>query len=562
MYKIPFSLIVLLVVISPALAQSTNIPLDDNQYHLIDRYELLYGKFSPTFHSVIKPIKRSEAAAFIDSLYTDSNYLEHLSLTDKYNLQNFANDNWEWSVNDDADSKNPLWNTFYRKKSDFYHVDIKDFNLHVNPVIYFSGGKESQSDVTTYTNTRGVQLRGRIAKKLGFYTFLSTTQANYPEYVRESISKNGVVPGAGFWKQFKTNGVDYFTAKGYISFALIDKYVDAQFGFDQSFTGNGARSLILSDVAPGYTFLKINTKIWRFQYTNLFTQLTADQAYNASGSISMDYPNKFMATHHLSLNITDNLNFGLFETIISGDSTNNSFKVAYLNPVIFYRALEHQDGSSDNIMVGTDLQWIITKGLSVYGQLVLDEFFLKEIKAGDGWWANKFGGQVGLKYVNTFGIDNLDLQLEYNIARPYFYAHQNVYTNYAHYRQPLGHALGANFRETIAKIYYQPVNKLTLSGQVNIASYGDDEANTNWGKDVMKSYTTREQDYNNTIGQGIDTKLFYGNLTASYQLNHNLFFDLSLISRKIDSELDERDTNTFYYSAGMRLNIGRTIHDF
>lgn len=542
-------------------SQSANLPLNRDYYHLLERFEIMSGGFSPTFHSHVKPYQRQWVGQYVDTLYSNADFIQRLSSRDRFNLQYLATNNWEWTANDSSDSKKPILKAFYRKRNDLFHVSEGDFDLHVNPVLYLSVGRESGSDVATYINTRGVQLRGNISQRLGFYSFLSTTQAVFPQYIRNWTLRNGVVPNEGFWKDFKENGVDYFTAAGYISFELVRDYVSAQFGYDKSMTGPGHRSFVLSDFAPGYTFLRFNTKIWRINYSNLFAQGTADQLFNPGGSIAVKYPKKFFASHHLSINITDNFNLGFFESVVIGDST-ESFNVAYLNPIIFYRALEHQGGSSENVIVGMDAKWNIGHAISLYGQLVLDEFYLKEIRAGDGWWANKFGGQLGMKYINTFGIDNLDVQLEYNVARPYMHAHQDIYTNYAHYRHPLGHALGGNFQEFLGILRYQPLNRLTVVGQINLAGYGDDEENTNWGKDVMKSYNTREQEYGNEIGQGVDTNLLYGDVTVSYMWKHNLFFDLRAIFRKLDSALDERDSRTSYLSASMRWNIARKIHDF
>lgn len=561
MNKRRFFFLLLILSQSQLFAQSANVPLNRDYYHLIDRYEIMSGKFSQNFHSSIKPLQRNHLAGFIDSLYSSEIFFNTLTDRDKFNIQYLANDNWEWSNNDDSDSNKPFLKYIYRKKSDFINVDEGDFDLHVNPVIYFSGGKESENDATTYINTRGVDLRGSISKRLGFYSFLSTTQAVYPNYVREWTAQNGVVPGEGFWKKFKTTGVDYFTARGYVSFELVKKYVNAQFGFDQSFTGSGHRSFILSDASPGFTYLKFNTKIWRINYTNLFAQTFADQYYSPTGSLDGKYPKKFIASHHFSINITDNINLGLFESVVIGDSTER-FDISYLNPIIFYRALEHQGGSSENVIVGMDAKWNIGHSVSIYGQMVLDEFFLEEIKAGNGWWANKFGGQLGMKYINAIGINNLDLQLEYNAARPYMYAHRDTYTNYAHYRQPLGHTLGGNFHEFVSILRYQPANRLFITAQLNVANYGEDAEDTNWGKDVMKSYDTREQEYGNVTGQGIATNLLYGDLTLSYMWKHNLFFDLRGVFRKLDSEIDEMDSKTSYLSASMRWNISKKIHDF
>ena len=560
MYK--YLLFFFLILPIKLFAQSANISLNRDYYHLIDRFEIISGAFSSTFHSHIKPIQRSKLGVYLDSLYANENFVNRLNKRDLFNLQYLATDNWEWSENDSSDSRKPFLKYIYRKKPDFFHVAQGDFDLHISPVLYFSGGKESESDITTYINTRGIDLRGNISKRLGFYSFLSTTQAVYPKYVRDWTAQNGVVPGEGFWKKFKDNGVDYFTAKGYISFELVKKYINAQFGFDQTFTGSGHRSMIISDFSPGYTYLRFNTKIWRINYSNLFAQTYADQYYSSTGSIDGKYPKKFLASHHLSINITDKINVGLFESVIIGDST-EQFDISYLNPIIFYRALEHQGGSSENVIVGMDAKWNIGHSLLLYGQLILDEFLLEEVKAGDGWWANKFGGQLGAKYINSFGINNLDLQLEYNVARPYLHAHRDTYTNYAHYRHPLGHSLGANFNEILGILRYQPMNRLFLAAQINLANYGDDETEeNNWGKDVMKSYDTREQEYGNEIGQGVATKLLYTDLIATYMWKHNLFFDLRLVYRNLDSDMSERDSKTTYFSGSMRWNISRKIHDF
>ena len=37
-------------------------------------------------------------------------------------------------------------------------------------------------------------------------------------------------------------------------------------------------------------------------------------------------------------------------------------------------------------------------------RLYFDEFKLSELKKNTGWWANKFGYQLGVKYPDAFGI--------------------------------------------------------------------------------------------------------------------------------------------------------------
>lgn len=534
--------------------QSSNAPLNPDYYDLINRYEIRSGSFAGDFQMNTMPYRRDAIAAFLDSAKKEEVFQ---SKADQFNLDFLSGDNWE-HIEFDPSSKKPFLKHLYKTQADLYSVDIQDFQLRVNPVLHLATGMESQSEVNPFINTRGVQVHGMVDEKIGFYTYLGENQANNPAYVRNWTQTNRALPHEGFFKGFKDNGVDYFHARGYVSFNA-SKHINMQMGYDRFKIGPGFRSMLMSDFGPPYSFLKIQTRVWRINYTNYFTARRADRN-NASGTTPDDpYPVKYVTSHHLAINITDNFNIGFFESIAFGS---NGFDVAYLNPIIFYRAIEQQNGSQDNAIVGADLNWIITRGLLFYGQFLLDEFKLSEIRAGDGWWANKFSIQGGLKYIGVLGVDNLDLQVEWNLSRPYTYTHQNIFNNYAHYRQPIAHQLGANFNEIIVGVRYQPINRLQLSGKFIYAMYGEDTLGSNWGKNILLDYNTREMEYGNTIGQGVGTNLSFIDLTASYMLRHNLFIDVKQIFRNIDSELPELSESTSYTSLGLRLNIRPRLHEF
>ena len=297
--------------------------------------------------------------------------------------------------------------------------------------------------------------------------------------------------------------------------------------------------------------------------------MTAD-AFGVGGvSPNDDFPDKYVTSHHLSIDITKNFNLGLFEAVIFGaedDFGNSEFNLAYLNPIIFYRAIEQNEGSEDNALVGMDFKWNIKKRYQLYGQLIFDEFKLDELTSGSGWWANKFSGQFGVKYLDAFGLSNLDLQGEVNISRPYTYSHNNLFTNYSNYRQPLAHPYGANFREFIGVARYQPLNRLTVVGKIILATYGTDSLNSNFGKNILLDNTTRtngtsDPDFGNEIGQGVGNDLIFLDLTVSYQLKHNLFLDFQQTFRQLDNELTGKN-KTSYTAFSFRWNIPKRIHDF
>ena len=545
-------------------AQSSLAPLNEDYYHAIDRYEVKTGKVVSQIFTAVKPYKRSDIVAFVDSLPHAENFQ---SRADQFNYDYLRNDSWEWSRAETSLSKKPFLKSLYKRKSDAYYVDEDAFDLHISPVLYLGAGQDSRRDDPIFINTRGVEIRGMVDRKVGFYTYLTDNQALLPSYVWDQMSGNPVIPHEGFWKEFKDGkGVDFFQARGYITFEAT-RHINIQFGHDRFFIGNGYRSLIYSDFSPPAWFLKGTVKIWKLDYTFLLNQMTANVTGSRGGlkSASGGYPNKFTALHHLSINLGNKFNLGVFESVVFGaaDSTGTDhFRLDYLNPVIFYRAIEQQNGSSDNVLLGLDFKWNAVRKVSLYGQFVLDEFVLSHIKAGDGWWANKFAVQGGLKYIDAFNVSNLDLQGEINLVRPYTYSHNADFANYSSYQQPIAHPLGANFTEMIGILRYQPLPRLNLIGKLIYIKAGRDSTGVNWGGNILKNNVTREQEYNNKIGQGIGNDILFGTLTLSWQLKHNLFIDANIILRKSESAVSAYNNNTSVSSLALRWNIARRLYEF
>lgn len=544
-----------------AFAQSNYAPLNEDYYHWIDRYEVKSGKLASEFFTSIKPYKRSAIAAFADSLKKNGLLT---SAADEFNYEYISDDNWEWSGSETSRSRQPILKHFYQRKPDFFSVSSPDFDLHVNPVLYAGAGRGSRRDDMLFINTRGVEVRGMVDRKVGFYTYLTDNQALLPAYVTDWMNDTGVIPHEGFWKKYKEgNGVDFLQARGYITFQA-SRHINLQFGHDRFFIGNGYRSLIFSDFGPPALFLKGDVKVWKLNYFFLLNQMTADNRATVNGNFR-GYPNKFVALHHISLNVGKKLNVGIFESVIfSADDSvgTDHFRLEYLNPIIFYRAIEQQNGSSDNVLLGFDFKWNAARRLSFYGQFLLDEFVIANIRAGNGWWANKFAVQAGAKYVDALGVSNLDLQGEINVIRPYTYSHFTRYGSYSSFRQPVAHPLGANLREVAGIVRYQPFGRLNLVARLVFTQTGRDGKDENYGGNILKDYRTRAQEYGNTITQGIADDILFGTFTASWQLKHNLFIDAGVVLRNSESLATAYNNNTSVASLALRWNIPRRLYEF
>jgi hypothetical protein len=567
-----YIVVVLAIIVSSAgFAQSSFVQSNNREYnHLVDRYLIQNGDLNRKYflyggiHSISKPLQRYEIGAMAEKLLLDSN--TRYSKRDKFNLQYLLADNPD--IQDNPVVKgDTILRYFYKYKAALYGFKSYEFSVQVNPVLNFTAGTE-QVDGETRTiwqNTRGAEMRGQIGRKIGFYTYLTENQFKAPLYLANRTREAGVFPGAGLTKPFKTdsNAFDFFEARGYITFDVA-KLINFKFGHDRNFIGNGHRSLVLSDFSKENLFLKIKTNVWRVNYTNLFMELNAFNPKQAQ----RDRRGKYMAFHHLSVNLGKRINVGIFESIIfsRGDSAtgNGRFDYNYLNPIIFYRAIEQSTGgvSSDNALLGFDIKYNPTNSLSLYGQVIFDEFHIAQLRSNIGSYLNKFGVQGGMKYINAFTVSNLDIQLEANSVRPYTYQHFNPAQTYTNLNTPLAHPLGANFNEFIGIIRYQPLRRLNIIAKAIYANYGTDTAGLNYGGDISKNYFTRVNENGNSIGQGANNTLLWGELTATYMPTHNLFFDVRYIYRQVNSDIPAQATTSNMLMIGMRLNIGLRGFEF
>jgi len=555
-----FTFLCLFFLGKEAFGQGAYVPFNRDYYHLVERYEILQGENNNAFHTGFKPYRRDHLAAFLDSI-AYSGVIR--SRSDRFNLGYLSNDNWEFMAEEPNDSKNPVFRKLYTKPSDFYHYRDEVFDIHINPVIYLAAGREPDVDRLRVRNSRGIEIRGSIDRKVAFYTYMTTTQTIFPTWIKDYIEHSGAVPGEGFWKRFEGEGYGYFSAMGHVSFNLT-KHIEAQVGHDRNFVGEGYRSMILSDFSNPYMFAKLNTKIWRFNLTNVWAQMTADVIFDRQGRPTDGrYPQKWFSFHRLGTNIGKKFNIGIFESVMM-----NQFNWNYLNPIIFYRWVEHQLGTPDKIMLGMDAKWNFTKGMQLYGQFALDEFVFGEFFGIDGKQSlrNKYGLQAGYKYIDVFNISNLDLQLEYNQARPYTYQEKFDFQSFSNYRTPLAHPLGANFREAVGILRYQPSPRLFANFTGLFQFFGDDPSgDVNFGKDVLKNRSNPNTGiglFGNRIGQGIENRVIMGSLNLSYMIKQNIFLDLThTYRRRTAQDLNAPEVNQFT-QAGLRINMIRNDFNF
>lgn len=557
--------------------RSTSAPLNDQNHYIYDRLEIKTGDFGG-IHSMFKPLMRRDIRYYQDSVVSTEYWDLNKRRQSDYDYLHSDNNDEDSTVHSRKSFMKFLYpkrnrsflRHFYRTPAHLLEARVKNFYVCIDPVIHFKGAYErvDGENQLVFINRRGASIRGNIGERLYFYTDIIESQAAFPQYVQRRINRDFAVPGAGRFKQYDSNfnpgldtiGVDYLMSTGYIGIDLMKDHIGLQFGHGQNFIGDGHRSLFLSDYSANYFYLKINTRVWKIHYQNIFAELTQNHG-QTHYAFDLAFPKKYMAAHHLSINILKNLNIGLFEAVIF--SRGGQMELQYLNPIIFYRTVEHAVGSPDNVVLGLNWKWNFLKRFSFYGQFLLDELSVGDlIDLGGSWWANKFAFQTGLKYIDAFGADHLDIQVEFNMARPYTYSFRDSSANYTHYNQPLAHPLGANFYEWIGILNYQPVPRMNIRAQATFAIYGQDSSGSNWGTNPSIGYNSRMQELGNYAGQGVQTNLLILQLKWSYQFRHNMFADLQFMYRKEDAVLDYLDNETIMIGLGLRWNISEKNQDW
>lgn len=528
----------------------TDLDNEDLQYLYRDNNEWLHPSSHPSTIS-------GDKEPLYTKIYTDSSKTFY-TLEENQNVASQRSSKY-------VTSDKPIFNTFYKTPANLFEINTKGFYLKLNPLLnikYYAGAGDEEENLLL--NQRGLELRGGIDDRVYFYTNILESQSKFPTYVQQEIQNVLSVPGAGLYKSYNSDvfnvdrGYDYLNGQGYVGFN-VTRHIGLQMGHGKHFIGNGFRSLLLSDFSNNYYYLKLNTRIWKFHYQNLFMELAPNSAQSDVGDLLLD--KKYMAAHYLGVKIGSKLDLGVFETVVFGRE--NNFEFQYLNPVILYRTIEQLLGSPDNVLVGLDAKWNALPGYSLYGQLMLDEFKFRELFIDrNGWWANKYGIQVGLKAIDFLGIDHLDLQVEYNSVRPYTYSHTDSTASYSHYNQELAHPIGANFTEYLLRLRYQPTHKLCFKGKFIMADVGNDASNAYWGNNVLIPNPTRVMDYENETGQGLSASILIAGMTASYQIWHNCYIELEAFYRDFDSEIDNNDLNTIYFGGGIRYNMVGQSFDF
>ena len=319
----------------------------------------------------------------------------------------------------------------------------------------------------------------------------------------------------------------------------------------------GEGTLALSDYAAPFDQLQIRTKFWRIQYTNLYARrIRPIERGNVASEV---FPQNWMVMHQLAIDLPGRVQLAFDEiTLFAEDSLGANragFELSYLNPVIFYRTIEGDIGSPDNVLLAGSVAWIPVNGYRLYTQLLIDELRLSEV--GNDWWGNKWGYLLGVQMADPgwgpHRIRGLDFRMEYTRQRPYLYSHRSESTAFVHSGDLLGHPAGPNSWDLSTFTRYMPHPRLEIALTTAFTRRGRNTETENYGSDPTLSYNTRVAEYGVVTLQGVRQDQILVEGRAAYELLPSLFIEGIVRYESIDDAETGRDR---YVTVGGQLRWG------
>ncbi len=472
-----------------AIAQQNDLPLNRDIYYDIDRNG---AQKSSTMHTGLRPLIESRA--------------------DLHHVMGFRPDSGRYY----------LWITEKLFKEHLVHVEDGGFDLVIDPAFRFELGEEFREGTyfsKTYPmeqNSRGFRVAASFGPTVSFQSMFMENQATPPGYLYSFAQMNGVVPGQGRIKSFNTRGLDFAWATGNLSWTPRP-WLNAQLGQGRHFVGNGYRSVLLSDNAAPYPFIKFSalTNNKRFQYTAIFAKLEqvgdANRLPTGEAAESLFWWKR--ATFlHFSANLGP-LQLALFEGTMwktIGRDGVLAFNAMQLNPVIGLNSAANGFDGRNTQLVGLDAKYRITNKVFAYGQFALTD---------PG--RSRYAWQAGLQWFDLYRRD-LHVLAEFNQATPFAYTKSDARMSWTHAGQPLASPAGTGYAEFVVLADYGIQQRFWFQGEVSILQHplGINMAQVPGG-DI---YGTDD----GPAATGWDRRRVYGSVNASWRMNQMTNMQLTL----------------------------------
>ncbi len=247
---------------------------------------------------------------------------------------------------------------------------------------------------------------------------------------------------------------------------------------DRLYIGNGAAPL---------DGLEVGVRFENFSYRYMHAAALGISESQWTFGPEADIPQKHVVTHRFAVE-GDWGEVGFQESIVYSE---RSFDLAYLNPLSFFKSVEHSLRDRDNSLIGVDATVRPLPGLQLRGQWILDDLIFDSI--GTDYWGNKTAWTLGAMWSTDFAVD---IALEYQRHEPFVFSHFNIQNSVTNDEAPIAGSLQPNSERTTAFVRYW-LSELPIELRGWVLSHGKnvyegDSLVVNAGGDILQ--TRRSED--------------------------------------------------------------------
>lgn len=239
-----------------------------------------------------------------------------------------------------------------------------------------------------------------------------------------------------------------FFNKGRISITL---------GRQRVFWGPQPVNLLISKTAQPLDLLNGSYNHGRISMNFIFARLDTSRP----DSLDLErYPkrsfkdNRYLAAHRLDIRFHRRFRLGLFETIIYGGEGRPP-EIYYLNPLQFFHSAQLNEYVDDNTTLGFDFTFLFGKGISGYGQVLVDDFQIDNKQQGDQE-PDEIGLMFGLFKTGKIGSFIPDFKAEYVRLTNRTYHQRDPRNRYLFRNKLIGHPLGPDADSVSIKARFWP----------------------------------------------------------------------------------------------------------
>ncbi|TAL69742.1 MAG: hypothetical protein EPN82_03740 [Bacteroidetes bacterium] len=463
MLRISVVFFIIVLSASPVFSQIEHVPVVHPVYDFLLHMETkgLLENFSLSS----LPLQRQE---IVNALIKISKYKSNLSDADYKSLQLYETE-FEIVKRNNAvlffsstDSNPVLSSRFYgNDEKFFYHLKDSNYIVNVLPIGSFEsiiGFEKSTKKDVIYGNL-GVRIYGTLSNTFGYFIQASNgaVLSGSRELALHEVHKlqQNI--------KFADLNSDFDFAESHVVYQ--NGWFNAEIGRETRLLGAGiSQRIYLSDNAAQFDAISVGAKFLNFKYKFTHGSLLAIPLAGPGLGVAANIPSKYVAIHRFAIKPKWG-EIGFWENIIY---SKRGIDLTYLNPLSFFKSLEHALKDRDNSMMGLDATLRPFDGIQFKGTYLLDD--LRFEKIGTGSWGNKSAWNIGM--IASL-IPAIDFAIEYARVEPYTFTHFDSLNAMTNDSMLYGSYLFPNSDELSFNLYYWWGERYPIKLKIAYQRHGD-----------------------------------------------------------------------------------------